>query len=329
MRVARRPFEITSLGFWRAYLVTMRPYLLFVSGATGLLGLAMAPDVSSARLWATFSVFFLSYGVGQALTDVFQTDCDAISAPYRPLVRGEITKKQVLGVSAAASLFITVVLAVLSLWTFLLCVAGWTGLATYSWAKRKWWAGPAWNSAVVALIPPAALLATGVALGKALGNPLVLPGTTSVFFSYAVFVILGYFKDVSADRATGYVTLPVRFGRGVSVVVSAVCAAASVMASAWMLARGGGLRAPDGALRAVGLVAWVVGALSLLGAHVVIRKVASDEEAHPGIALSVRGYVYMHFGACAALRPELGPLVLLMVALFEVALATRPSASQI
>lgn len=327
--MAIKPHRIASAGFWRGYLITMRPYLLFVSGATGLLGLAMAPEVSPARLWAAFSVFFLSYGVGQALTDVFQTDCDAISAPYRPLVRGEITKKQVLGVSAAAGLLITLVLAALSLWTLLLCVAAWSGLATYTWAKRRWWAGPAWNSAVVAIIPPAALLATGTDLGRALGSPLVVPGTLSAFFSYAVFVILGYFKDVEADRATGYVTLPVRFGRGVSVVISALCAVASVASSSWMLARGGVLRAPDAAGHAAGLLAWAGGALALLAAHVVIRRATVDAEAHPGIALCVRGYVVMHFGACAALRPALAPLAVLMLVLFEIALATRPSASQI
>ena len=37
--------------------------------------------------------FFVSYGFGQALTDCFQTDTDALSAPYRPLVRGLVEEE--------------------------------------------------------------------------------------------------------------------------------------------------------------------------------------------------------------------------------------------
>ena len=34
-----RPHPLVSIGFMRAYVVTMRPYLLFLSGITGLAGL--------------------------------------------------------------------------------------------------------------------------------------------------------------------------------------------------------------------------------------------------------------------------------------------------
>ena len=36
----------------------------------------------------------------------------------------------------------------------------------------------------------------------------------ATFFGYANFVLAGYFKDIEADRATGYRTFPVVFGRG-------------------------------------------------------------------------------------------------------------------
>ena len=36
-------FPVYSWRFWQAYLVHMRPYLLFVSGAAGLAGIAAAP----------------------------------------------------------------------------------------------------------------------------------------------------------------------------------------------------------------------------------------------------------------------------------------------
>ena len=36
------PYPVGSPAFARAYTVTMRPYLLFVSGVTGILGMTVA-----------------------------------------------------------------------------------------------------------------------------------------------------------------------------------------------------------------------------------------------------------------------------------------------
>jgi len=57
----------------------------------GLVGLAFAPDLPPGRVLLAFVPLFLSYGFGQALTDCFQIDTDAVSAPYRPLVRGIVS----------------------------------------------------------------------------------------------------------------------------------------------------------------------------------------------------------------------------------------------
>ena len=84
---------ILSFAFARDYAVTMRPHLLFVSGITGITGLALAPPLPFAATALLCVAFFLSYGFGQALTDCFQLDTDALSSPYRPLVRGTICVK--------------------------------------------------------------------------------------------------------------------------------------------------------------------------------------------------------------------------------------------
>jgi len=38
---------VWSMRFVRAYIVTMRPYLLFVSGAAGLVGLSFGADLGA------------------------------------------------------------------------------------------------------------------------------------------------------------------------------------------------------------------------------------------------------------------------------------------
>ena len=52
MTVSPVPFPVRSWRFWRAYGVTMRPYLLFVSGVSGLVGLALADALDGIMLLA-------------------------------------------------------------------------------------------------------------------------------------------------------------------------------------------------------------------------------------------------------------------------------------
>ncbi|HLF13932.1 MAG TPA: UbiA family prenyltransferase, partial [Bacteroidota bacterium] len=136
----------TTISFFRGYLVTMRPYLLFVSGVTGIAGMSFGDTSDPARLVSIFAACFLSYGFGQALTDCFQTDTDAISSPYRPLTRGAISRNTTLAVSLAG---LTGCISVLGYWepmNILLGTLAGGGLATYTWFKRRWWGGPWYNA---------------------------------------------------------------------------------------------------------------------------------------------------------------------------------------
>jgi 4-hydroxybenzoate polyprenyltransferase len=321
--VAPAPFGVTSAGFWRAYAVTLRPYLFFVSGAAGLVGLAAA-GVPPAAFASAFAAFFFSYGLGQALTDVFQRDTDALSSPYRPLVRGEIAPGAVAAVSLAGLAACSLVFWRLDPRTLALAAAAVFGLATYTPLKRRWWGGPLWNAWIVALLP---------AIGVLCGGPRTVPGPVfaaacaSVLFTYAVFVLLGYFKDVEADRATGYETLPVRFGRPAALVVSAGFLGVGALASAWLVAHASvPIDVPE---RALALALWASGLAMLVLAHLRLRGVRRDDEAHAGIAFSVRGFVALHLGEAALIHADLAIPGLLLLGLLELALAARPCQEQV
>lgn len=310
--------------FWRGYWVTLRPYLFFVSAASGLVGLALAGEMPWIPFAAALTAFLLSYGLGQAVTDVFQTDTDAISAPYRPLVRGDVGRGAVLAVSLAGLALCGLTFVSLNAWTAPLTAAAVAGLLTYTPAKRRFWAGPAWNSWIVALLPAVGLLC-GMGAPDAFRAPQLPWAAGSAFFSYAVFVLLGYLKDVDADRQTGYDTLPVRFGRPLTVAVSAGCVVASALCSAVLL-RGLELVGPA---EFAALAAWM-GALGLLGlAHVRALGAVRDADAHPAIAMAVRGYVALHLAESALLRPALAPLAIVLYVAFDVVLRRRPCTAQI
>lgn len=323
------PARLLSFGFLRAYVVTMRPYLLFVSGITGVAGLSLAPALSPGATGVLAAVFFLSYGFGQALTDCFQMDTDTLSSPYRPLVAGQVKRRHVLLVSLSGLALIGVILALFDLRNLGLAALATVGLATYTWFKRRWWGGPFYNAWIVAVL---ALIGYVSGAGAA-GSPLRWSATlgwvlVAVFFGYANFVLAGYFKDVSADRATGYRTLPVVCGLQASSLISDLFAVLSVFGAAVAVLPfldGGGIGAGHVAVRLflVGGGTW-----AMIG-QVRLHAVRRDSEAHSAIAPVVHAYILLLSAVAAAFKPAwVGALVLFYIA-FLFTLRFRPMRQQI
>ena len=307
---------MSAATFARAYWVTTRPYLFFVSGATGLVGISLTPSLGGAASVVVGAVFFIAYGLGQALTDVTQLDTDAISAPYRPMVRGLVRPRDVLLVSLVGLTACALVLVAFNPVIALFAVLPIVGLATYTPMKRRYWAGPAWNAWIVAMLPFLAALTGGRGPRAVLAELWGAMATT--FFAYLTFVLLGYLKDIEADRATGYVTLPVRFGRKWTVTVSFACALCAL-----------GLSVPPAAAPLAAVIVWSLGALMLVLAHVRAWSVTTDDGAHPAITMGLRGYVALHLGEALVPRPGLFLFAVATLAAFEIALAGRPSKEQV
>ncbi|MFC1742660.1 UbiA family prenyltransferase [Candidatus Riflebacteria bacterium] len=326
-----KAYSLFSLSFWKAYGITCRPYLFFLSGVSGLVGLSMGKNLELKIFIPALIAFFFSYGLGQALTDVFQTDTDAISSPYRPLTQGLITGKQVLGVSLAGLGLCALVLFLCNPWTIPFTILGVIGLATYTPFKRRWWGGPFWNSWIVALLPVIGYLCLQPEPGIVFYNKALYCVMVSVFFSYAIFVLLGYFKDISADAQTGYNTLPVVFGWKVSVIVSTIFAIIATLASLLMLLYIGFYG--DGG--SVGLARYV--AILLIGSGIFLEfyshygmwKISDEKDSHGPIANCIRAFALLHLGEAVALKPELAIFSILYYIAFEVVLAIRPERSQI
>lgn len=314
-------------GFARAYVVTMRPYLLFVSGAAGVVGLSFVYGMSQTRVAIAFSALFLSYGFGQALTDCFQTDTDSLSAPYRPLVRGEVTRRQVLTVSFVGLTLVVAALCYLNPWILALGVAAVVGLLTYTFFKRRWWGGPPWNSWIVALLPMMGWLAGGGRSLASLGRFLVadsgvfLAAVVAVFSGYANFVVMGYFKDISADRETGYETFPVVFGWQPTAVYGDVTAALAAGLSLFVVVhRGAGVW--SFVLLAVGLAMHVY-------AQVAVHRSSDEKAVGRPIAYGVRALILYCVAMAVANRPSWIIGLLLFSALFEFVLRLRPEEGQV
>jgi 4-hydroxybenzoate polyprenyltransferase len=259
------------------------------------------------------------------LTDCFQTDTDSISSPYRPLVQGLITKPQVLGVSLAGLLGCCAVLFAFNPFTLFLGLLSVFGLATYTYFKRRWWAGPFYNAWIVALIPVIAVLATGTFQFEAMLHPPFRLVLFSVFFGYANFVLMGYFKDLSADRATGYKTLPVVFGWQVAAAVSDLFGLLTIFFSGWLLYENRVVSLPPWQ----SLLFWIPGTALILASQWTIHRIRVEASTPGPIANIVRGYILIHLGLSCAFIAALLPWGVLFYGLFEWTLQSRPEPKQI
>ncbi len=330
------PVYPRTLAFARDYFLTMRPYLLFVSGITGLAGLAFAPGVSLPSFVLLFAACFLSYGFGQALTDCSQLDTDALSAPYRPLVRGTIRVRDVAVVSLCGLAAVGVTLIWHNRWNVFPVTLAIVGLATYTPLKRRWWGGPFYNAAIVGLLFLIGYL-SGIGEGVWPGPgrmPAIRPGLSAafwptagvVFFGYANFVLSGYFKDVAADRASGYRTLPVAFGRRLAARVSDAFAAAAVVAAVLAVAM---TRAPDPAVVPFVGLALVSGVAAAAVGQRRLHRVRRDADAHRAIEPVVHSYLLFLAAITALHQPLWAPFLAAFYGVFALAIRVRPERVQI
>lgn len=83
-----------------AYTKSMRPYLFFISGMAGWLGVVFSGTTSSiTKIITVISVVFIGWGVNQVINDLLGLKADKINAPHRPLISGELSIKEAIAIS--------------------------------------------------------------------------------------------------------------------------------------------------------------------------------------------------------------------------------------
>jgi 4-hydroxybenzoate polyprenyltransferase len=305
----------------------MRPYLMFVSGITGLVGMSFVPHMSMTDFILRFVASFLSYGFGQALTDCFHIDTDTLSSPYRPLTQGIISRPQAYVVSGVGLAFCISIFAAGNLSNLLLGAAAGTGLATYTYFKRRWWGGPFYNAWIVTVLCSMAFLSGAQTFSQLLSTPMI-GVLVCVLCGYANFVLSGYFKDIEADRATGYNTLPVVFGRRISAWVSDLLAVVSIAFAAVILPPAGS--SSSSVLGEISRWAFFAAAVAVsIIAQLRLHAVATDNEAHRAIAPVVHSYILLLSAVACAQKPAWTGFFILFYAAFIGVLKIRPAQNQI
>jgi len=209
----------------------------------------------------------------------------------------------------------------LNIWNTLICLLSIFGLATYSIIKKKYWfGGPFYNAWIVALLPIMGYISiTGESILDLSALRLSYLIIMS-FFSYASFVLIGYLKDISADRVTGYKTFPVVFGWNASVWVNNIFVILSVI-FCFILVK----------ISTIGIICMALASMIAISGQLYAHFTKTKEESNAffPITSTVRSFIIWHIAVILTDHPEHIIAVAIFYFLFEVALYLRPEKEQI
>ena len=205
--------------FWYYYLRSMRLYYCFVTGTATLVGCIAARGVKSVHLpfwdWCDAAVIvigFLAWGVNQIVSDWFDRKEDALNAPHRPMVTGELPLRPALILSTSLMALFAVTAYLVSPVSLLILIVG--GLLNMLYSLLKW--VPVLDTliygAAITCCSFFGLSAHCDLMGN--GGHWILP--VLCIWCLPPHVLMchnSYFKDIEGDRAAGLRTLPVLFPR--------------------------------------------------------------------------------------------------------------------
>lgn len=319
-----KPYRPFQWQFWTAYGIHMRPYLLFISGIAGFAGIALGEKTLSFTwdIIVTFIAFFLSYGFGQALTDTFQTDTDSLSAAYRPLSKKLLLPMDVRIVSLVGLSLCVLTFSLFNTYNLFFGILCLLGLVGYSYFKKNYWyIGPYLNSLVVGLLP---LMGYHCGIqGIQLSAGLLLFGIIN-FLAYANFVIIGYLKDISADQATGYRTIPVVWGWETTLWFGNIQIVLIIGCFFWLYHQAS---LPGWQAIMLFVLANAIAIYGQIAGHLAQPK--TEINSKTSIACTVRSFLLWNGSLIVMIHPNLLVIFLVYYLIFEIILYQRPLAHQI
>jgi 4-hydroxybenzoate polyprenyltransferase len=311
-----------------AWLRMWRPHFIPFSLGAGLVGLFIArDDPSFISVALGLSVCTTGYGIGVVTNDYVDREADAINAPDRPFVTGEVDARKTMAFIAV----LVVTTLVLSI-AFAPSVAIWSAVALgghllYELTKPIPMLGNLVNGfdiAVFALVGAAAG-APGAAwydVPTAAWVAALLIGTVM-----SGFCLTGYFKDVPGDTAAGYRTLPVFLGVrrarwfAPPFPLAAIAATLAIVAADPATLGADGFNLAFAALLAVAAVAYALSFRHLFA--------APEPNAYEALVWYIRGSAILTLSLGALVEPGVFLAIAVpMVALMEVALLETKGSGQ-
>jgi geranylgeranylglycerol-phosphate geranylgeranyltransferase len=209
------------------YFTITRPMNAVAAGLATIVAYLIATSTVIPAVLLLFTVVTLVTAAGNVINDYFDVEIDRVNCPDRPIPSGQIS------LPAARAYAVTLFLAgiLISLFTNELCIAiailnSFLLIGYAARLKRT----PLFGNICVSYLA-ASMFLFGGALGGLPGLSQVMPFAIMTFFAMLARELVKDAEDVEGDRASGAVTIPIRYGITVTVLLALICALPGIVAS--------------------------------------------------------------------------------------------------
>jgi len=204
-----------------------RPLNAVTAGLAAIVAYLIATGTVLPEALLLFCVVTLVTAAGNVINDYFDVEIDRVNRPGRPIPSGQVS------LPAARAYAVTLFLAgiLVSLFTSGLCtlIAVFNSLLLLIYAARLK-RTPLFGNITVAYLA-ASMFLFGGAPGGLPGLLHVMPFALMTFFAMLARELIKDGEDVEGDKASGAVTIPLRYGMKATMFLALFCAVLGVAAS--------------------------------------------------------------------------------------------------
>jgi geranylgeranylglycerol-phosphate geranylgeranyltransferase len=204
-----------------------RPLNAVTAGLAAIVAYLIATGTVIAAVLLLFVVVTLITAAGNVINDYFDVEIDRVNRPDRPIPSGLVGLPEAR--AYAVFLFLAGILVCLFTNSLCIAIAVFNSLLLIAYAaflKRT----PLFGNITVSYLA-ASMFLFGGALGGLPGLFRVMPFAVMTFFAMLARELVKDGEDVEGDKASGAVTIPIRYGMKVTLVLALFCAILGVMAS--------------------------------------------------------------------------------------------------
>jgi geranylgeranylglycerol-phosphate geranylgeranyltransferase len=209
------------------YVTITRPVNSLVAGLAAIVAYLIATGTIIPATLLLFAVVCLITAAGNVINDYFDVEIDRVNRPDRPIPSGQVSLPAAR--AYAVTLFLAGILVCLFTNDLCIAIAIFNSLLLIAYAaklKRT----PLFGNIAVSFLA-ASMFLFGGALGGLPGLYRVMPFAVMTFFAMLSRELVKDAEDVEGDRASGAVTIPIRYGVPATMYLALFCGLMGIAAS--------------------------------------------------------------------------------------------------
>jgi len=208
-------------------LTIIRPVNSLAAGLAAIVAYLIATGTVIPEVLLLFIVVTLITAAGNVINDYFDVEIDRVNRPDRPIPSGQVSLPAAR--AYAVVLFVTGILVCFFTNELCIAIAVFNSFLLIAYAARLK-RTPLFGNITVSFLA-ASMFLFGGALNGLPGLFHVLPFAVMTFFAMLARELVKDGEDVEGDKASGAVTIPIRYGIRATMILALFCAVLGVVAS--------------------------------------------------------------------------------------------------